>query len=514
MYIMEDNNKTPETGAVLVVDDQATQRTKIEIGATRLGHQVTTVASAADAMSYLSEHSVDVILLDIVMPDIDGYAVLAWLKDQPLLKHIPVVVISAYDDQSEMVVKAIEMGAEDFLPKQFALPLLQARINASLRKKRNRDAEILLEQQIERLMRAGKLLEQGKYNPQQLHLRSIATGTTTMSILASVLSDMGQKVYDRERRLRHKVQTLKGFGLLLLSGILFGLDAPVAKWLSEYSSNSLGMAIWVSVVVVLLTIPWAIYKKDIPRFDIYLIGYFSLWGFCTCVLGDVLLLMASNHIQASVIIIIMVTEVLMVYAYSAMTKLESTNLKKLIGVALGFFGVVLVVVAQRSSGGSTNAFWAFVVLGVPFGYAVIDIMIATGRKIDTSPATTLGLASIAGILIMIPLAALNDGFVPLTLIPGFFEFGLLFWGVLTFLSMFVFVKLINGAGAVFASQTAYVQTIAGIGFSFILLKETLSIAIWVALGVIAVGMLLVEPKREPEEELSAEDLETLMNTVS
>ena len=122
-------------------------------------------------MSYLSEHSVDVILLDIVMPDIDGYAVLAWLKDQPLLKHIPVVVISAYDDQSEMVVKAIEMGAEDFLPKQFALPLLQARINASLRKKRNRDAEILLEQQIERLMRAGKLLEQGKYNPQQLHLR-------------------------------------------------------------------------------------------------------------------------------------------------------------------------------------------------------------------------------------------------------------------------------------------------------------------------------------------------------
>jgi len=514
LHFIEGSNESPEAGVILVVDDQATQRIKIEMGATHLGHQVSSVSSAADAISHLNEHSVDVILLDIVMPDTDGFEVLAWLKGQAHLKHIPVIVISAHNHQSDMVVKAIEMGAEDFLPKHFALPILQARINASLRKKRNRDAEILQAQQIERLMRAGKLLEQGIYNPQQLRLRSIAAGTTPMSNFARVFTDMGQKIYDRERQLKHKVQTLKGFGLLLLSGILFGLDAPVAKWLSQYSSNSLGMAIWVSVVVVLLTIPWAIYKNDLPKFDIYLIGYFSLWGFCTCILGDVLLLMASNHIKASVIIIIMVTEVLMVYAYSALTKLESTSLKKLIGVGLGFLGVVLVVVAQRSTGGSTNALWAFIVLGVPLGYAVIDIMIATGRKIKINPATTLGLASIAGIFIMIPLAALNDGFVPVALIPGAFEFGLIFWGVLTFLSMYVFVKLINGVGAVFASQTAYVQTIAGIGFSFVLLEESLSIAIWVALGVIAVGMLLVEPKREPEEELSAEDLETLMNTVS
>lgn len=500
-------------GKILVVDDQSTQRIKIEKGVRTLGHEVEAVSSAVFAMAHLQEHPVDLILLDILMPHIDGIEMLKWLASEPSLEHIPVVVISAYDGESDLVAKAIELGAEDFLPKHFALPILEARINSGLLKKRIRDQEVIQTQQIDRLMRASKLLEQKIYDPQQLRLRSIASGNTPLAKFAAVFSDMGQKIFDRERRLRHQAQTLRGFGMLILAGVLFGLDAPIAKWLSQYSTNSLGMAIWVNVVVVVLAIPWAIYKRDMPKFDYYLIGYFLLWGFCTCILGDVLLLMASEHIQASVIIIIMVTEVLMVYAYSAITKLETSTTKKLAGVGLGFLGVVLVVYAQGTDAGSTNAFWAILVLGVPLGYAVIDLMIVVGRQVDMLPSTRLGLASVAGLIIMIPLAWIQDDFVPLSLVPGYFELGLLFWGLLTLASMFVFVLLVSSAGSVFASQTAYVQTIAGIGISFVALHETLSPAIWVALGVIVLGMLLVEPKREPEEELTPEELEMLMQEV-
>ena len=501
-------------GKVLVVDDQSTHRKKIEMGVTTLGHKVDSVESGRDAIFYLHRNPVDLILLDINMPHIDGIAVLNWLKNEKTLSHIPVIIISAHDDESELVSKAIKLGAEDFLSKNFALPILRARISAGLLKKRNRDAEILQAEQIEKLMRAGKLLEQSIYNPEQLRLRSIASGTTPMAKFAAVFSDMGQKIYDRERRLKHQAQTLKGFGLMVLAGILFGLDVPVAKWLSQFSNNSLGMAIWVSVVVVVITIPWSIYKKDIPKIDPYFIGYFLLWGFCTCILGDVLLLMASEHIDASIIIIIMVTEVLMVYAYSAATKLESATVKKMCGVALGFAGVIMVVLAQRSSAGSTNAMWAIIALGVPLGYAAIDIMIEVGKDIDMHPATTMGMASIGGLVIMIPMAWQQDSFLAVSIVPGKFELGLIFWGILTLLSMLVFVKLVTSSGPVFGSQTAYVQTIAGIAFSFVLLNETLTLAIWLALGVIVIGMLLVEPKREPEEELSAEDLEILMNRVT
>ena len=113
-------------GNILVVDDQSTQRTKIERAVCTLGHQVEAVDSAVSAMAYLQDKPVDLILLDIVMPNIDGIEMLRWLASEPSLQHIPVVVISAYDDESDVVAKAIELGAEDFLPKHFALPILEA----------------------------------------------------------------------------------------------------------------------------------------------------------------------------------------------------------------------------------------------------------------------------------------------------------------------------------------------------------------------------------------------------
>lgn len=495
----------------LIVDDQSTHRKKIALAVSELGHSAYSVSSAAEAMQYLQQHAVDMVLLDIEMPQADGFSVLEWKKQQPSLHHIPVVVISAHEDDTDLVVKAIKLGAEDFLPKNFVLPVLQARIKAGLQKKRNRDAELEQAKQIERLTRASELLEQSVYNPKQLRLTSIAKGSTPIAGFAEVFSNMAQKIYDRERRLKHQAQTLKGLGLLLLTGILFGLDAPVAKWISEFKLNPIGMAIWVNSIVVAITIPRTIIKKDFPEFNLYLIAYFLLWGFCTCVLGDVLMLMASEHIPASIVIIIIVTEVLMVYAYSVLRRTETTDLKKLFGVLLGFVGVVLVVMAQGSIGGATSMFWAFVALGVPLGYAIIDLMIASGRSNNIGPSTTLGLASIAGLIIMVPMAWHQNGFVPMRDISVSLGIGVFIWGVITWASMLVFVYLIRIAGPVFGSQTAYVQTIAGIGFSFVLLGESLSLGVWLALAVITIGMLLVEPKREPEEQLSADDLDILMN---
>ncbi len=497
---------------ILIVDDQATQLKKIELAVSGLGYDVETATNAADAMSHLQHNPVDILLLDIEMPDTDGFSVLDWLRRQAALKHIPVIVISAHENDRSQVIKAIKMGAEDFLPKNFPRPVLKARIKAGLLIKKNRDREIEMVHQIERLTRASKLLEQSIYNPKQLRLNAIASGTSTMASFASVFSDMAQRIYDRERRLKHQAQTIRGFGLLLLAGLFFGLDAPAAKWLSQFNLSSIGMAIWLNVVIVILTIPRSVYKKDLPKPSFYVIVYFLLWGFFTVILGDLLLLKASEHIEASVIIIIMVTEVLMVYAYSAIMRLENVTVKKASGVLLGIVGVVLAVYAQRSSGeGSTNVLWAILALGVPLGYAAIDILVDSSRNVNTSPLTTLGLASVAGIIIMLPIAWIQDEFIPLNTIPPDAAAGVIIWGIIALVSMLVFVKLTLSAGPVFASQTAYIQTIGGITISVFLLRETLTPTALVALVIIIIGMLLVEPKREPEEELSTEDLDILMN---
>jgi adenylate cyclase len=80
------------------------------------------------------------VLLDIIMPELDGYQVLEQMKADGRLRHIPVIVISA-EQELDSVVKGIELGAQDYLPKTFDPVLLKARINASLEKKRWRDKE-------------------------------------------------------------------------------------------------------------------------------------------------------------------------------------------------------------------------------------------------------------------------------------------------------------------------------------------------------------------------------------
>jgi class 3 adenylate cyclase len=127
-------------GRVLVVDDHPTVRLMLTLGLQQQGFSVTEASTGAEALGLLRREPFDVVLLDIVMPEMDGHEVLAQMKADAALRDVPVIVISA-QDELESVVRAIELGAEDHLPKTFEPVLLRARINASLEKKRLRDAQ-------------------------------------------------------------------------------------------------------------------------------------------------------------------------------------------------------------------------------------------------------------------------------------------------------------------------------------------------------------------------------------
>jgi signal transduction histidine kinase len=110
----------------------------------------------------------DVVLLDIVMPGMDGYQVLEVVKNDPKLRDIPVIVISALDEV-DSAVRCIEMGAEDYLPKPFNPVLLRARLNASLQKKKLRDLEKAYLQQEVMLRQSEKLATLGKLSAGMAH---------------------------------------------------------------------------------------------------------------------------------------------------------------------------------------------------------------------------------------------------------------------------------------------------------------------------------------------------------
>jgi adenylate cyclase len=130
----------PEHGIVLVVDDNDVNRDLLSRRLQRQGHTVVIAADGRQALDQMRQQAFDLVLLDIMMPEMNGYEVLEYLKADEMLRHIPVIMISALDDL-ESVVRCIELGAEDYLFKPFNPVLLKARIGACLEKKWLRDQE-------------------------------------------------------------------------------------------------------------------------------------------------------------------------------------------------------------------------------------------------------------------------------------------------------------------------------------------------------------------------------------
>jgi adenylate cyclase len=137
-----------EQALVLVVDDNEMNRDMLSRRLERQGYQAILAEDGVQALELLPQHPFDLVLLDIMMPKMNGYEVLERAKNDPALRNIPIIMISAVDDL-DSVVKCVEMGADDYLFKPFNPILLKARISASLEKKRLRDQEQLFLRQIQ-----------------------------------------------------------------------------------------------------------------------------------------------------------------------------------------------------------------------------------------------------------------------------------------------------------------------------------------------------------------------------
>jgi len=145
------SNQPMPTAKLLAVDDDPMNRDMLSRRLEKLGYEVTDAATGREALLRLKEGNFDLVLLDILMPDLDGFQTLEFMKADPRLRHVPVIMLTALDDVAS-TVRCIEAGAEDYVPKPFNPTVLRARITASLEKKRLRDQEqaFLAQLQIER----------------------------------------------------------------------------------------------------------------------------------------------------------------------------------------------------------------------------------------------------------------------------------------------------------------------------------------------------------------------------
>jgi len=191
---------------ILIVDDEPLNISVLEQELDDLDYDTVSAANGQEALDLVAAESPDLVLLDIMMPVMDGFAVLAQLKASPATRDIPVIVISANNDMPS-VVRGIKQGAEDYLPKPFDPVLLEARISACLEKKRLRDQEVEYLRQVDRLTQAAAAVETSTFSEDSL--AGVAERTDALGGLARVFQRMAREVHTREQRLRQQLEQLR-----------------------------------------------------------------------------------------------------------------------------------------------------------------------------------------------------------------------------------------------------------------------------------------------------------------
>ena len=203
---MEVDKVMEKHGHILVVDDDRLNRLRLVHGLQQEGHTPAMAENGRQALEMIRSQPFDLVLLDILMPEMDGYQVLEEMKHDARLRDIPVIVISGLDEM-DSIVKGIKLGAEDFLPKPFDPLLLKARISACLEKKWLRDQELEYFQHVTYLTGAAAAVEAGTFEPGSLG--EVAARTDALGHLARVFQSMAREVYAREQRLKQQLQELR-----------------------------------------------------------------------------------------------------------------------------------------------------------------------------------------------------------------------------------------------------------------------------------------------------------------
>jgi diguanylate cyclase (GGDEF)-like protein len=176
----------------LIVDDDAINREVMRRYLRSLGYtNITMAENGKQALDILAQQSFDLVLLDISMPVLNGHQVLEIMKRQEQYRHIPVVMVSALDE-NERIASCIEVGAEDYITKPVDHTILRARVNACLERKRLRDQEEYNRQRLEtaykQLEEAYQELEMVKNQLELMNRRDGLTGIANRSYFEETLA--------------------------------------------------------------------------------------------------------------------------------------------------------------------------------------------------------------------------------------------------------------------------------------------------------------------------------------
>lgn len=284
------------------------------------------------------------------------------------------------------------------------------------------------------------------------------------------------------------------YALLCLLGAGWGLTIPMAKIAVSTGHQPMGLIFWQLFVMVIFlgAIILAMGKRLVitPQY-LKLFAMVSLFG---AVLPDIFYYLSAIHLSGGVMSILASTTPMFSLPIALAFANESYDPKRLMGLIFGFAGIVMLVGPEASLPEGTMAFYVLVALLAPALYATEGNLVMKWGTQGLDPIQVVFGAAFVGLFFAGPMALASGQWInPLAGI-GRAETALALGAALHALVYAGYVGLVGKAGSVFASQSAYIVTAFGVLSSIVLLNESYSIWVWLALGTMMLGMFLVQPR--------------------
>ncbi|MHA6325829.1 response regulator [Roseivivax sp. CAU 1753] len=479
---------------ILIVDDNLIKRKKMRLAVENLGYHCETAEDGAAGLRTMQTGAFDAVLLDMLMPVMDGFEVLETMMSDDTLRDLPVIVVSDLEGDTKSVSAAIEMGAEDFLPKNFDPVILNARLKACLRKKQFRDQELEYFRRINALTDAAERVEAGRFDAVSLNLAEEARNKDPIGRLALVFHGMASEIHSREVKLLRRIQTLQCSFILLICGAGAGLLPSLSRMSAGLGANPIGMAVWVDVAAAVLCGIVILFRGGFPRLSRGDVAFFIVWAFVVGILQHISIFVFAGHVEATFLTLVLALEGVIVFCFAAVMRLERAAPRRVVGLLVGLVGVG-VGLNQRMNGAGIEAnIWLFAALLAPLLYAFETIAVAARRPDHVDPVCAVGIMFGFSAVMAAALSVTTGNFIaPAALASplGGLIAMLALVTVVVNVSFFILLKL---GGGVFTSQKAYVTAIAGVLWGILLLGETMSLLAWAAIALVLIGMYLVESK--------------------
>jgi drug/metabolite transporter (DMT)-like permease len=282
--------------------------------------------------------------------------------------------------------------------------------------------------------------------------------------------------------------------VLVALGMIWGFTIPLTKTAVSTGHQPLGLIFWQLLIATVTLSVISIVRRVGPVLNRRALIYFLVVGLLGTIFPNSFSYLAASHLPAGVMGIAIASVPMFSLGIALGLRLEKPSLQRGIGVLLGAGAVILLIGPQTSLPDPDQAVFVLVALIAPFCYGAEGHYIAARAPPDVDAIMTLLGASAIGCVIAGPLALASGGWVDPFVPWQNAEWALLLSSLCHVAAYTGYIWLVGKAGAVFASQMAYVVTVSAVLFSALMLSEIYSGWVWSALALMLAGMALVQPR--------------------